>query len=138
MVKQRLDVIYPPNLPWSFEVTDRVSDIHFLDVHIVALCPLKASLLWKPTHTCSYIQWDANVRRHIRTAWVRGEFIRYIRIRVFFVLFTDCVANDLSEPCCFSITQQTSSSHKPLIGMIGISTQHSAVTLLLVVVGGMQ
>ena len=80
VVKQHLDVIYPPNLPWSFEVTDMVSDIHFLDVHIVALCPLKTSVYWKPTHTCSYIRWDANVPRHIRIAWVRGEFIRYIRI----------------------------------------------------------
>ena len=80
VVKQHLDVTYPQNLPWSFEVTDRVSDIHFLDVHIVALCPLKTSVYWKPTHTCSYIRWDANVPRHIRIVWVRGEFIRYIRI----------------------------------------------------------
>ena len=73
-------MIYPSNPPWSLEVTDRVSDIHFLDVHIVALCPLKTSVLRKPTHTCSYTRWDVNVPRHIRIAWVRRQFIRYIRI----------------------------------------------------------
>ena len=80
VVKQHLDVIYPPNLPWPLLETDRVSDIHFFDLHIVALCPLKTSVFWKPTHRCSYIRWDANVPRHIRIAWVRREFIPYIRI----------------------------------------------------------
>ena len=90
-MKQHLDATYPLNLPWSFKVTDRVSDIHFLDVHIVALCPLKTSVFWKPTHTCSYIRWDANVPRHIRIAWVRGEFIRYIRI---------CPSRSFYRLCC--------------------------------------
>ena len=79
VVKQHLDVTYPLNLPWSFEVTCRVSDIHFMDVHMVALCPLETSVFWKPMRMCPYIWWDGNVPRHIRIACVRGEFIPYIR-----------------------------------------------------------
>ena len=90
LVKQHLDVIHPSNPPWSFEVTDRLSDIHLLDVHMVALCRLKTSLFWKPTHTCSYIRWDVNVPEHIRIAWVRGVFVRYIRI-LLFLLFLQIV-----------------------------------------------
>ena len=75
--------------------------------------------------------------RYIRIAWVRGSSFAILEFALL-ALFTDCVANDLSEPCCFSITPNTLSRHKLLIGMIGINTLHSAVTLLLVVVGGMQ
>ena len=62
----------------------------------MALCPLKTSVYWKPTHTCSYIRWDANVPRHIRIAWVRGEFVRYIRI---------CSSCSFYRLCCQRLTR---------------------------------
>ena len=79
-LKEALSSTYPPNLPFSFDSVDCVSDITFLGIHIVELCPLRTPIFWKPKHTCSYISWGSNIPRHIKTAWIRGEFIRYIRV----------------------------------------------------------
>ena len=46
---------YPPNLPFSFDLVDCVSDITFLDNHIVIWHPLHTSIFSKPTHTCPEI-----------------------------------------------------------------------------------
>ena len=78
-LKEALSGTYPPNLPFSFDSVEFVSGITFLDIHIVELWPLCSSSLWKLTHTCSYISWSSfNIPRHVKTAWIRGEFIRYI------------------------------------------------------------
>ena len=79
-VHEHLLKTYPQNLPFKFECRAERSNIHMLDIHIVSLYPFQTSVWWKPTHTCSYIPWEANVPRHIRIAWVKGEFIRYVRI----------------------------------------------------------
>ena len=80
-LKAALSGTYPPNLPLSFDSSDCLSDNTFLDIHIIQFRPLRTSIFWKPTHTCSYISWgSSNVPRHIKTAWTRGEFIRYIPV----------------------------------------------------------
>ena len=75
-VHEHLLKTYPQNLPFEFECRAERSNIHMLDIHIVSLYPFQTSVWWKPTHTCSYIPWEANVPRHIHIAWVKGEFIR--------------------------------------------------------------
>ena len=81
-LKQYLVRMYPADLPFSFDHDCVRANVPFLDVLyiVVSLWPLRISIFWKPTHTCTYIAWDAYVLRHIRMQWVRGEFIRYLRI----------------------------------------------------------
>ena len=71
---------YPHVLPFELGCRVERSNIRMLDMQIVSLCPFQTSVWWKPTHTCSYIPWEANVPRHIHIAWVKKEFVRYLRI----------------------------------------------------------
>ena len=72
--------IYPTDLPFGMEHVGQKIKVVFLDVCFMSVKPLTTCVHWKDTHACQYIPWDPNVPRHIRVAWVRGEFIRYIRI----------------------------------------------------------
>ena len=69
----------------------QTTKVIFLDVCFMSLNPLTTCVHWKDTHVCQYIPWDSHVPRHIRVAWVRGEFIRYIQI---------CSHPHLYEVCC--------------------------------------
>ena len=90
-LEQALQWIYPPDLLSGMEHVGQTTKVVFLDVCFMSLKPLTTCLHWKDTHACQYIPWDSNVPRHIRVAWVRGEFIRYIRI---------CSHPHLYQVCC--------------------------------------
>ena len=90
-LEQALQRIYPPDLPFGMEHVGQTTKVVFLDVCFMSLKPLTTCVHWKDTHACQYIPWDSNVPRHIRVAWVRGEFIRYIRI---------CSHPHLYQVCC--------------------------------------
>ena len=90
-LEQALRRIYPPNLPSGTEYVGQTTKMVLLDVCFMSLKPLTTCVHWKDTHACQYIPLDSNVPRHIRVAWVRGEFIRYIRI---------CSHQHLYQVCC--------------------------------------
>ena len=90
-LEQALRRIYPPDLPFGMEHVGQTTKVVFLDVCFMSLKPLTTCVHWKDTHACQYIHWDSNVPRHIFAAWVRGEFIRYIRI---------CSHPHLYQVCC--------------------------------------
>ena len=73
------------------EHVGQTTKVVFLDVCFMSLNPLTTCVHWTDTHACQYIPWDSNVPRHIRVAWVGGEFIRYIRI---------CSHPHLYQVCC--------------------------------------
>ena len=90
-LEQALQRIYSPDLRFGMEYLGQTTKVVFLDVCFMSLKPLTTCVHWKDTHACQYIPWDLNVPRHIRVAWVRGEFIRYIRI---------CSHPHLYQVCC--------------------------------------
>ena len=69
----------------------QTTKVVFLDVCLMSLNPLITCVHCKDTHACQCITWDSNVPRHTRVAWVRGEFIRLIRI---------CSHQHLYQVCC--------------------------------------
>ena len=71
-VKQHLVQMYPADLSYSFDNDCVRANVPFVDVLVVSLYPLRTSVFWKPTHTCTYIAWDGKVPRHIRMQWIRG------------------------------------------------------------------
>ena len=90
-LEQALRRIYPPNLPFRMEHVGQTTKVVFPDVCFMSLKPLTTCVHWKDTHACQYIPWGSNVPRHIRVAWVRGDFIRYIPI---------CSHPHLYQVCC--------------------------------------
>ena len=72
--------VYPKHLAFTFVDKASRCGIAFLDIWVVSLAPLRTSVYWKPSHACTYIPWRANVPRHTKCSWIRGECIRYLRI----------------------------------------------------------
>ena len=72
--------IYPAHLPILPQQTAQAAGVVFFDLHILGLCPLAHAVYWKPTHSSNYIPWDSNTPRHIKAGWVKGEYIRYLRL----------------------------------------------------------
>ena len=75
-----LSEVYSPHLSFTFENTASRCGVRFLDIWVVSLAPLRTSVFWKKSHACTYIPWRANLPRHIKCSWVRGECIGYLRI----------------------------------------------------------
>ena len=75
-LEQALRRIYPEHLPSGMEHVGQTTKVVFPDICFMSLKPLTTCVHWKDTHACQYIPWDSNVPRHIRVAWVRGEYIR--------------------------------------------------------------
>ena len=44
------------------------------------LHPLKTSVHFNPTHTCSYIPWNSNTPRHVKVGWITAECIRFLML----------------------------------------------------------
>ena len=63
---------------------------------MLSVAPLQTTVYFKASHTCTYIPWRANVPQHIRTAWVRGVCVRYLRL---------CSAESYFELCCAGLIQ---------------------------------
>ena len=79
-VNTHLCKVYPKHLAFTFVDKASRCGIAFLDIWVVSLAPLRTSVYWKPSHACTYIPWRANVPRHTKCSWIRGECIRYLRI----------------------------------------------------------
>ena len=87
---------YPANLTFSFDRHASRTNIPFMDLLGLSVAPLRTPVFFKASHTCTYIPRQANVPRHIRTAWVRGECVRYLRL---------CSAESYFELCCARLFQ---------------------------------
>lgn len=79
-VAKYLKEVYPPNLTITFVGKSMKAHIPFLDVLILTTYPLRTTIYYKASNSCSYIPWKANVPRHIKVGWVKGELIRYLRV----------------------------------------------------------
>ena len=71
---------YPSHLRVGIEHFNKETNIPFMDLLIVRLHPLKTSVYFKPTHTCSYIPWNSNTPRHVKVGWITAECIRFLRL----------------------------------------------------------
>ena len=76
----KLQAPYLAHLRVGMECFYRQCSIPFMDLLIVRLQPLKTSVDFEPTHTCSYIPWNSNTPRHVKQGWIVAECIRFLRI----------------------------------------------------------
>ena len=79
-LKTHLRGVYPAALPFEFERFEGTSNVVFLDICSVSIVPLRRRVQLESDALLFVCPPGANVPRHIRIAWVRAEFIRYIRI----------------------------------------------------------
>ena len=64
----------------------------FMDCLIPSLQPLRTTVYFKPTHSCSYIPWGRNTPTHTKTGWLRAECIRYLWLCSSEITYGRCVA----------------------------------------------
>ena len=89
---RHLHSVYPPKLAYQFEFLNRSSWVHFMECMILWLPPLRTSIYFKATHSCSYIPWSGNTPRHTKEAWLKAECVRYLRVCSHQNFYNVCVA----------------------------------------------
>ena len=82
---------YPANLTFPFDRHAARTNNPFMDLLVLSVAPLRTTVYFKASNKCTYISWRVNVPQHIRTGWVSGECVRYLRL---------CSAESYFELCC--------------------------------------